>query len=48
VNLLPVCDAGERSVLPADEHAGVQHDHRQKASLPLSEIERHEDLSSLG
>jgi hypothetical protein len=24
VNLLPVRDAGERRVLPADEHAGVQ------------------------
>jgi hypothetical protein len=26
VNLLPVSNAGERSVLSADEHAGVQHD----------------------
>jgi hypothetical protein len=26
VNLLPVRDAGERGVLPADEHTGVQHD----------------------
>ena len=25
VDLLPVGDAGERRVLPADEHAGVQH-----------------------
>ena len=48
VNLLPVCDAGERGVLPADEHAGVQHDGRQEASLTLCETERHEDPDALG
>jgi hypothetical protein len=48
VNLLPVCDAGERRVLSADEHAEVQHDGRQEASLTLCETERHEDLSRFG
>jgi hypothetical protein len=48
VNFLPVRDAGERSILPADEHAGVQHDGNQEASLTLCETERLEDLRALG
>lgn len=48
VDLLPVCDPGERGVLPADEHAGVQHDARQEASLTFCETERQEELNWLG
>ena len=48
VDLLPVGDPGERGVLPTDEHAGVQHDARQEASLTLCETERQEDLNALG
>jgi hypothetical protein len=48
VDLLTVCDASERGVLPADEHAGVQHHSRQEASLTLCETERQEDLGALG
>jgi hypothetical protein len=44
VNLLPVCDPGERRVLPADEDASVQHDGRQEASLTLCETEMAEKL----
>jgi hypothetical protein len=48
MDLLTVSDASERSVLPSDKHAGVQHDGRQEASLTLSETERHEDFGVLG
>ena len=48
VDLLTVRDASERSVLPADEYAGVQHDGCQEASLTLCETERHENLNALG
>ena len=33
VDLLPVGDPGERRVLPADEHAGVQHHGDEEARL---------------
>jgi hypothetical protein len=48
VDLLTVRDASERGVLPADEHAGVQHDSRQEASLTLCETEWHENVNALG
>ena len=48
VDLLPVRDAGERRVLSADEHAGVQHHGHQEASLTLCEAERPERSIVLG
>lgn len=48
VDFLPTSDPGERGLQPADEHAGVDHDSSQEASLTLCETERHEDLSALG
>jgi hypothetical protein len=47
MNLLPGGDLGESGVLPADEHAGVQHDGREEASLTLCETERYETLNAL-
>ena len=40
VRLLSVGDAGERAVLPLDEHAGVQHHRDEKPRLALREPER--------
>jgi hypothetical protein len=48
VDLLTVRDASERGVLPSDEHAGVQHDGCQEASLTHCETERHQNLAALG
>jgi hypothetical protein len=47
VNLLTVRDAGERSVLATDKHAGVQHDRRPEACLALCDTERGEKLGAL-
>jgi hypothetical protein len=40
VDLLPVGDPGERRVLSADEHAGMQQHGYKKATLTIGEIER--------
>ena len=47
VDLLSVGDPGERRVLPADEHAGVQHDSNQEARLTIGETERCDGSSGL-
>jgi hypothetical protein len=47
VDLLPMRDAGERGVLSADEHAGVQHDSNQEGSLAIRQIEWCGDASAL-
>jgi hypothetical protein len=48
VRLLPVCDGGEATVLPLEEHAGVRHDGRQETGLALSEPEGLEADGALG
>jgi hypothetical protein len=42
MDLLSVRDAGERRVLPADEHAGVPHDGDQESCLTVRKAERRE------
>jgi hypothetical protein len=47
VELLPVGDPGERGVLSADEHAGVQHHGYKEATLTIGETERRGGSSGL-
>ena len=42
VDLLSVCDTGERRILPANEYAGVPHDGDQETGLTVRETERRE------
>jgi hypothetical protein len=48
VDFLAVGDPGERGVLPADEHARVQHDGNEETRLPLSKTERFDGSSAFG
>jgi len=47
VDFLPVGDPGERRVLPADEHAGVQHHGYKEATLTIGAPERRGGSSGL-